>query len=139
MAGDGVLYHKLRDRNVKNMILMGQVAFEEVVSLLKIADIFCLPSVSEGMPTSVMEAIACHNFVITTERGGAKEIILDDSYGIILKKNDKELVEKALLRILGDDEYRISATEKCYERLKAEFTWQKVADKIEREFLIYEG
>ena len=91
------------------------------------------------MPTSVMEAIACHNFVITTERGGAKEIILDDSYGIILKKNDKELVEKALLRILGDDEYRISATEKCYERLKAEFTWQKVADKIEREFLIYEG
>lgn len=139
MAGDGVLYHKLRDRNVKNMILIGQVAFEEVVSLLKIADIFCLPSVSEGMPTSVMEAIACHNFVITTERGGAKEIILDDSYGIILKKNDKELVEKALLRILGDDEYRISATEKCYERLKAEFTWQKVADKIEREFLIYEG
>ena len=51
----------------------------------------------------------------------------------------KELVENALLRILGDDEYRISATEKCYERLKAEFTWQKVADKIEREFLIYEG
>ena len=77
---------------------MGQVTFEEVVSLLKVSDIFCLPSVSEGMPTSVMEAIACHNFVITTERGGAKEIIADDSYGIILENNKKDLVEKALLR-----------------------------------------
>ena len=93
MAGDGVLYQRLKESNTKNMILMGRVTFEEVVSLLKVSDIFCLPSVSEGMPTSVMEAIACHNFVITTERGGAKEIIVDDSYGIILENNKKDLVE----------------------------------------------
>lgn len=72
-----------------------------------------MPSVSEGMPTSVMEAIACHNFVITTERGGAKEIISDDSYGIILENNKKDLVEKALLRSMENRKYRISATEKA--------------------------
>ena len=135
MAGDGVLYQRLKESSTKNMILMGQVTFEEVVSLLKVSDIFCLPSVSEGMPTSVMEAIACHNFVITTERGGAKEIIADDSYGIILENNKKDLVEKALLRSMENRKYRISATEKSYERLIKGFTWEKVADKIEHEFL----
>ena len=94
-----------------------------------------MPSVSEGMPTSVMEAIACHNFVITTERGGAKEIIVDDSYGIILENNKKDLVEKALLRSMENRKYRISATEKSDERLIKGFTWEKVADKIEHEFL----
>ena len=69
-----------------------------------------------------MEAIACHNFVITTERGGAKEIIVDDSYGIILENNKKDLVEKALLRSMENRKYRISATEKSYERLIKGYT-----------------
>lgn len=134
-AGDGVLYTQIKEKKIPNVILLGQVSFEDVVQLLNVSEIFCLPSVSEGMPTSVLEAIACENFVITTARGGAKEIIQDESYGIILPQNDTKLVEKALLRALGDKNYRETAIHKSYEELNRNFTWERVAEKIEKEFL----
>ena len=52
-----------------------------------------------------------------------------------MENNKKDLVEKALLRSMENRKYRISATEKSYERLIKGFTWEKVADKIEHEFL----
>lgn len=134
-AGDGVLYTQIKEKKIPNVILLGQVSFEDVVQLLNVSEIFCLPSVSEGMPTSVLEAIACENFVITTARGGAKEIIQDESYGIILPQNDTKLVEKALLKAVEDKNYRENAIRKSYEELNRNFTWERVAEKIEKEFL----
>lgn len=134
-AGDGVLYTQIKEKKVPNVILLGQVSFEDVIQLLNVSEIFCLPSVSEGMPTSVLEAIACENFVITTARGGAKEIIQDESYGIILPQNDTKLVEKALLKAVEDKDYRKKAIRKSYEELDRKFTWERVAEKIEKEFL----
>ena len=134
-AGDGVLYTQIKEKKVPNVILLGQVSFEDVIQLLNVSEIFCLPSISEGMPTSVLEAIACENFVITTARGGAKEIIQDESYGIILPQNDTKLVEKALLKAVEDKDYRKKAIRKSYEELNCNFTWERVAEKIEKEFL----
>ena len=58
-----------------------------MTALLKETNIFCLPSDSEGMPTSVLEAAACKCYIVTTKYGGAKELILDDSYGIVMENN----------------------------------------------------
>ena len=135
MAGDGILFKTLEEKKDDHTILLGQVSFEEVIGMLKDTDIFCLPSVSEGMPTSVLEAIACRNFVITTKRGGAKEILMDSSYGIILSDNSTDLVTKALKKVLDNPEYRVRAVEKSYRKLLQSFTWENVADQIEEELL----
>ena len=54
--------------------------------LLGQAEIYCLPTeYPEGSPTSVLEAAAAGCYVITTNRGGSGELILDKSYGTILE------------------------------------------------------
>lgn len=129
-AGDGPELDELKSKANDKVIFLGQIDFDHVVSLLETSDIYCLPSVSEGMSTSVLEAIATNTFVITTYDGGARELITSDEYGIITKGNTvaetKTAIEKAL-----DSDYRKIATEKAYQKLIEGFTWQKTAEKLE--------
>lgn len=130
IAGDGVLRQELSDAADEYTVLTGQIDFAHIVKLLDASDVFCLPSDSEGFPTSVLEAAACRCFVITTFRGGAKELILDESYGIIMKDNTEELIRSNLEKVLEDDAYRFRAEDKTYERLIENFTWDATARKV---------
>lgn len=129
-AGDGPEMEELKSRANDNVIFLGKIDFEHIISLLNTSDIYCLPSVSEGMSTSVLEAVATNTFVITTYNGGARELIIGDEYGIITKGNTisetKAAIEKAL-----DKDYRQKACTNAYDRLNQGFTWQKTAEKLE--------
>lgn len=131
-AGDGNELVKLKSIscNADNIKFLGQIDFESIIALLKATDIFCLPSVSEGMPTSVLEAVATETFVITTDVGGAKELILSDDYGIIMNNNSVENIMEAIKKSL-DSEYRERAVENAYKALLENFTWDKTAEKFE--------
>ena len=91
---------------------------------------FCLPSDSEGFPTSVLEAVACKCFVITTYQGGAKELLVDEQYGIIMRDNTVESIQKNLEKVIEDDAYRTQAECKSYDRLVKYFTWDATAEKV---------
>ena len=131
IAGKGELEQEIKQMTNDNIILLGPVPFDNVVALLKETDIFCLPTVfPEGLPTSVLEAIACKCFVITTDRGGSKEVIINRDYGIIMNSNDSEEVYKNLVEVLNDENYMNSAIEKSYERLLENFTWERTAEKV---------
>lgn len=130
VAGDGPLLNSMQIRKIPRTIFLGRIDFEHVISLLGETDIYCLPSVSEAMPTAVLEAIATKTFVITTKRGGAVEIIRSDDYGIIIDSNSIEDISHALERALSDDEYRQSCVENSYRKLIANITWDKTAQKV---------
>lgn len=129
-AGDGIEMQVLKSKGDNNVKFLGQIDFEHVIALLEQSDIYCLPSVSEGMSTSVLEAVATETFVITTYNGGARELITSDEYGIITKGNTVDEITNALQKAL-DADYRRTATEKAYKALENGFTWQKTAEKLE--------
>lgn len=130
IAGNGILEKEVKKLTDDNIILLGQITFDKIVALLKESNIFCLPSESEGFPTSVLEAVACKCFVITTERGGAKELIVNKEFGIIMNSNDSEVIYKNLINVLNDKTYIDDAIEKSYTRLVENFTWEKTAQKV---------
>ena len=130
IAGDGPLYQELLEMSDQYTILTGQIDFEHIVKILDASDIFCLPSDSEGFPTSVLEAVACKCFVITTYRGGAKELLIDEQYGIIMRDNTVESIQKNLEKVIEDDAYRTQAECKSYDRLVKYFTWDATAEKV---------
>lgn len=132
VAGNGPQMETVSRQAGSNVHFLGQISYEEIILLLNETDIFCLPSDSEGMPTSVLEALACKNFVITTKNGGAKEVILDSSYGIIIENNEEDSIYDALKTALDRPEYREMAVQKSFQRLSTGFTWEQVADKIEK-------
>lgn len=129
IAGDGPLYQDLANQNLQHAVLLGKLNFDQMIILYEASDIFCLPSKSEGFPTTVLEAAACKCFVITTERGGAKELITGDEYGIIIKDNTVENIKAAILKAM-DGAYRKKATEKTYARLCESFTWEKTCERV---------
>ncbi len=138
LAGDGPLDDVVRlvveecnDGVRKNKIIpLGRIDFPHVAALLKITDIFCLPSDSEGFPTSVLEAAAAKCFIITTHNGGAKELLKGKEYGIIMPDNRIQTLEDSISLALKDEAYRKGAVEKTYEALKREFTFDATFGKI---------
>lgn len=128
-AGDGPELQELKAKANNRVVFLGQIDFEHVVSLLNSSDIYCLPSVSEGMSTSVLEAIATNTFVITTYNGGARELITGTEYGIITKGNSVDETKAAIEKAL-DKEYRQTACQNAYQKLLQGFTWKKTAENL---------
>lgn len=138
LAGDGPLEEFVRlvveESNdgvrINKIIPLGRIDFQNIAALLKITDIFCLPSDSEGFPTSVLEAAAAKCFVITTYIGGAKELVRDNSFGIIMPDNRIKTLEDNIYKALADANYRQRAVERTYEALKKDFTFDATVAKI---------
>ena len=128
-AGDGPEMQQLKASAKERVLFLGQIDFEHIIALLNTSDIYCLPSVSEGMSTSVLEAVATDTFVITTYNGGARELITGDEYGIITAGNTVPEIKNALEKAL-DKNYRNTATKKAYQKLLDGFTWEKTAEKL---------
>lgn len=132
IAGDGDLREEVIKRRTDYIIPLGKIEFEDIVILLRESDIFCLPSFSEGFSTSILEAAACKCYILTTERGGAKELIINKEYGSIIPNNREDVLYREFISILDNQEKRKEAVELTYQRLQSCFTWDNVVDQIER-------
>lgn len=130
IAGDGDEAKSLEAFRSEFILPLGRLGFEEIIALLQETNIFCLPSDSEGFSTSILEAAACRNYVITTSRGGARELLLDDSYGMVLDKNDVETVQKALETAIENPGMREKGAALTYDCLSNHFTWDIVSDQV---------
>lgn len=131
IAGDGDMKEEIDSRKTAHIIPLGRIDFEHIVALLDTSDIFCLPSFSEGFSTSILEAVACRCYVVTTARGGAKELLIDDQYGTVIPTNDEKVLYPALKEVLDDKKRRDQAVELAYERVRTHFTWDIVAKQVE--------
>lgn len=133
IAGSGDIENEVID-SIKDELeihYLGQLKFENIIMLLNQSDIFCLPTAyPEGFPTSVLEAAACHCYVITTEKGGSKELIVDSSYGRIMSSNSIEDIIISLQSAIEKEDINL-AVEKTYKVLKENFVWDKISEKVE--------
>ena len=106
---------------------------KKVISLLKQSDIYCLPSDSEGFPTGVVEAVICKCITVIAPYGGAKELVKNENYGIVMQNNSKIEIEKCLEKAINlSDEERKRIVDNVYERFLKGFTWKKTCDNLEK-------
>jgi glycosyltransferase involved in cell wall biosynthesis len=88
------------------------------------ADIFVLPSLSEGMPNVVLEAMASGLPIIMTPCEGSKELITDN--GIITSLDD---LKDNIIKLCLDKDMRIEMGHKSLERVKTNFQWESIAGR----------
>lgn len=81
-----------------SIVLMGPQP--RVAELLRQSRLMCLPSYGEGMPTCVMEALACGVPVVATRVGGIPEIIDHGRTGILVAKGDRKGLAHALIELI---------------------------------------
>jgi glycosyltransferase involved in cell wall biosynthesis len=94
LAGEGKTRMKT-ERLARDLDLGGQVLFpgfvEDTSSLLGAADMFVLSSVSEGLSTAAIEAMACGLPVVSTRCGGIEDLVVDGETGLLAGNDAEEL------------------------------------------------
>jgi colanic acid/amylovoran biosynthesis glycosyltransferase len=84
----------------------GALDNECVAELYRAVDAFCLPSFSEGVPTVLMEAMACELPVVACRIAGTPELVEDGVSGLLVHPARADLLAGALARLAGDRELR---------------------------------
>lgn len=105
LIGDGPLFGKIKNQ-VKNHVisqkveLIGWVDHKRVADFLNELTLLILPSYSEGLPTIVLEAMACGTPVLVTPVGGIPDVVRDEKTGFILRTNSPQCIAKNVIRAL---------------------------------------
>jgi glycosyltransferase involved in cell wall biosynthesis len=107
IVGDGELRHDLEAQAVRLRLddvvrFVGAVAYSRVPAMLSAGDIFLSPSVDEGMPRAVLEALSMGLPVVVTDVGGNGEILQSADCGYLVPSRDVDAIAAALEKLLAD-------------------------------------
>ncbi|WKN30485.1 glycosyltransferase family 4 protein [Porifericola rhodea] len=106
VGGDGDidrLKSNISEMGLSEMVeYIGFVEGEQKAKAIHKADIYVLPSYNEGLPISILEAMAYSKAVISTTVGGIPEIIEDGYNGSLIEPGNLEALKSALLQLLND-------------------------------------
>ncbi len=113
IAGNGTGYVKAKNFVMKNnlsnhVIFVGWAHGEEKYRLLKIVDIFVLPTHFEGYPNSLLEAMLSGKACLATSVGSIPDMIIDNKTGLLVNKQSPLEIYKALKKLIIDDNLRFS-------------------------------
>ncbi|CAA6805948.1 MAG: Unknown protein [uncultured Sulfurovum sp.] len=135
LAGNGTAYKEVKSyvSTLKGIRLVGYVEGLEKEKLFKESDVYCLPSYGEGLPVSVLEAMAFGLPIITTSVGGLKDFFIEKSMGYTSKVEDTKDLEKVLRALLTNHKDMRSISQFNFEYAE-EFL---MSDSISKEFNKY--
>ncbi|MDP2644064.1 MAG: glycosyltransferase family 4 protein [Desulfobacterales bacterium] len=116
----------------ENVLFLG---YKPDVSLwIRILDIFCLPSFSEGFPICILEAMACKIPIVATDVSGINEIIESGQNGLLVPSNDSKQLAVAMIRLLQDNKLRAELAQQGYDTFKKKYDFKQWIKKYERLF-----
>ena len=101
----------------------------DVKDILSISDIFVLPSYREGMPRSIIEAMAMELPVIATNIRGSREEVVDGQTGILVPVGDVNALSSAIIKLAKSLKLRKEMGKKGRERTEKYFDENKVIEK----------
>jgi glycosyltransferase involved in cell wall biosynthesis len=105
VLGDGELRQAL-ERQIKDLGLERHVILAgfrpDALGLMKSFDLVAMSSVTEGLGSAVLEAMACERAVVATRTGGLPEAVEEDRTGLLVPPRDDASLADAIVRLLGD-------------------------------------
>jgi colanic acid/amylovoran biosynthesis glycosyltransferase len=141
LYGDGILGNTLKNKVKalgleKVIIFNNKLAHDKLLSIYKEGYVDCvlLPSIvteteKEGIPVSLMEAMAYRIPVIATDTGGIPELLTDGA-GIIVKEKDPLALAEGIRCLMENKSYYEIIAQKGYNRVYEEFYLPQIVDKL---------
>ncbi|MFN3649701.1 MAG: glycosyltransferase family 4 protein [Armatimonadota bacterium] len=129
IAGDGAARGELQALSVR-LGLQERVRFlgfrADVPDLLGAADFFVLPSLSEGLPLSVLEAMSHRVPVVATRVGGIPEVMEHGRHGLLVPVNQPEALAAALRRLCESPALREELGAASCEHVRSAFSFERM-------------
>lgn len=122
----------------QNVEYVGWVTGEMKENLLRQCDVLILPSYVEGLPISILEAMARRRAVISTTVGGIPEIITDKVNGFLVTPGDTDAIAKAIDRYIADPDLAATHGQASAKRIEPYYPNAVVKSlaEIYRQFLV---
>ncbi len=94
-------------------------------------DVFILPSLFEGLPGVVLEAMAMEKAVIATNVGGTADLVVNGENGFLIPASDAERIAVNLRKLISDEGLRTNMGKVGRKIVQKGFLWDDIADKVE--------
>jgi N,N'-diacetylbacillosaminyl-diphospho-undecaprenol alpha-1,3-N-acetylgalactosaminyltransferase len=117
---------------LKNLRLLNRR--NDIKELLFITDIFVNPSYREGLPRTNIEAMAMAKPIVTTDTAGCKDTVNDGVSGFLVPVGDSKALTMAVTKLINNDQLRVEMGEKAREKAIAEFSVEKIINRIEEKY-----
>ena len=132
IVGEGELQETL-ERQIRHLGLERHVILTgfrtDALGLIKSFDVFAMSSVTEGLGSAVLEAMAARRAVVATRAGGLPEVIEDGVTGRLVPPHDEAAMASALVDLLGDPARRAAMAAAGRARVEAAFSIERMVEK----------
>ncbi|MBD1372175.1 glycosyltransferase family 4 protein [Hazenella sp. IB182357] len=135
LVGEGPLRSKLMDQ-VKalgieaNTTFVGRKPYQDIPMWINSADIMVLSSLSEGLPSILLESMGCGKPMIATDVGGIKEVLQDGKTGYLVESKNPNQLAARLRDALQNRENKLKHMEEASYALSHQFSWQQNSQLI---------
>lgn len=106
---------------------------DQAASYLKAFDIFVLPSLKEGLPYTILEAMAAEVPIIATRVGGIPEMLKDCD--LLIPSKNPEIIQEKITQLINSPELVQEMTGKAKQRIEKEFSLDKMIKKTKKIYL----
>jgi glycosyltransferase involved in cell wall biosynthesis len=127
------LEHLVRGHHLEKHVLLPGFR-TDVIGCIKGFDLFAMSSVTEGLGTSLLDAMACARPIVATRAGGIPEIVEDGVTGLLVPPRDDAALASAIVRGLNDGGLRRRLGDAGLSRVRERFTVERM---IERTAAVY--
>ena len=132
ILGEGELREHLemqvRDHHLEKHVLLPGFR-TDVLGCIKGFDLFAMSSVTEGLGTSLLDAMACARPIVATHAGGIPEVVEDGVTGLLVPPRDPPALAAATVRALKDPDLRQRMGKAGFDRVCARFTVDRMVEK----------
>ena len=135
VVGTGPLLHILQERVrrmglQKNIVFLGYVERKTLIQIYQNACIHVVPSVYEGLPTVLLEAMSCGLPVVATTVGGNTEVISSGVNGFLVPPKSPKEMSKIILRLLEHPKLREEIGREARKTIEQYYTWDRITDNV---------
>ncbi|WP_455389629.1 glycosyltransferase, partial [Petrachloros mirabilis] len=131
--GDGPLRASL-EAQARSLGLEGRVRFlgyrTDIRDLLKCCDVFVLPSLYEGLPLSILEAMSTVKPVIATQIGGIDDAVIPGETGLLVPPSDPVALALAIRSVLADQPWARRLAFAGRARVEQCFSAEKMVQQV---------
>ena len=99
--------------NLKNVEFINGTT--DVKPYYKKAKIFVIPSLFEGMPMTILEAMACKSCVVSSKTAGGKKLIKHKERGLLFEISNYKQLSEQILMLINNKELRVTLSNKAYQ------------------------
>lgn len=133
-------YYRILEKLVKklnceqNIKFVGSVSHEKIIKYYQNSQIFVFMGKNEGIPRSILEAMACGNAIIAAPNSGIPDVISDFKNGLLVKNGDYVLLAQRIIELLRNADLRKKLGDNARKTIEIEHNWSNFITSLSNQF-----